>query len=271
MKTFIIILLFGLLGFLGCSGSNDETNATVGEATPVAPWAIIETSTPTYEWTPVQGATKYRLVVQNTNQAPYIHDPNETSIIDGWYTAKEAGCASGGGLCKVTPETEVLDENTWKVLACANQECGMWGGPMEFALAPPTSGGAPRFTDNGDRTVTDNNTKLMWTKAAPRIDYSDWHNAMSYCESMMFANHSDWRLPSLSELMTLIDRDERNPAVPPGAPFDFYNYDNIYWTSTKDDRTFPFAWAVLFRNGETGKYLRDSYSDGNVWPVRSVN
>ena len=62
MKKIIGILLIGLLSFLGCS-DNDGTNTFRGKATPVAPWAIIETTTPTYEWTPVSGATKYRLVV----------------------------------------------------------------------------------------------------------------------------------------------------------------------------------------------------------------
>ena len=73
MNKIIGILLIGFLSFLGCSDGNDGTT-TVGKATPVAPWAIIETSTPTYEWTPALWATKYRLIVQ---------DANEASTIDG--------------------------------------------------------------------------------------------------------------------------------------------------------------------------------------------
>jgi hypothetical protein len=95
MKTFIGILLLGFLGFLGCSGSNDATSTLpstfTGKAVPVAPWAIIETSTPTYEWTSVPGATRYRLLVQETNQAATMQDTNETYIIDEWYTAEESG------------------------------------------------------------------------------------------------------------------------------------------------------------------------------------
>ena len=159
MKTFISILLFGLLGFLGCSGSDDR-NIELGSAIPVAPLGIIENPRPTYEWTPVPWATKYRLVVQDANQAPYIHDPHETCIIDGWYTAEEAGCASESGLCKVRPETEVLEDSTWKVLACANQECGMWSNPLNFDYSLDAT--EPRFTDRSDDTVTDNYSQLMW-------------------------------------------------------------------------------------------------------------
>jgi hypothetical protein len=269
MKTFIIILLFGLLGFLGCSGSNDETSATVGEATPVAPWAIIETSTPTYEWTPVQGATKYRLVVQNTNQAPYIHDPNETSIIDGWYTTEEAGCASEDGLCMVTPETEVLDENIWKVLACANQECGMWGGPMEFALAPPTSAGAPRFIDNGDDTVTDNNTKLMWTKSAGAGDgHFDYWKSVDYCDGLELAHHNDWRLPPLSELKSLVDKSQKHPpTLPPGHPFTNVLLVPGYFTTT-NYYNLDAVWSVDFKYGFSGGGLEVGL-DGSTWCDRS--
>lgn len=42
MKTIIGILLVGLLGFLGCSDSDDDTN-TIGEATPVAPFGVTGT------------------------------------------------------------------------------------------------------------------------------------------------------------------------------------------------------------------------------------
>ena len=172
MKKIIGILLVGFLGFLGCSDGDDGTT-TVGKAIPVAPWAIIETTTPTYEWTPVQWATRYRLVVQDTNGASTTQDSNDTSTIDEWYTVDEAGCASNDGLCTVMPDIEVFENNTWKVRACVNQECGVWSDVLNFRV-PGDELDEHRFTDNGDDTVTDNNTKLIWSKDANICGYKPY-------------------------------------------------------------------------------------------------
>jgi hypothetical protein len=127
MNKIIIILMFGLLGFLGCSDSDDGTSVVTGEANPVAPFGIIDTLDPIYEWTSVPGATKYRLLVQ---------DANEAVAIDEWYTAEESGCASEEVFCTVHPGIVSVYENTWKVQACAYQECGLWSEPLNYDVSP---------------------------------------------------------------------------------------------------------------------------------------
>ena len=67
-----------------------------------------------------------------------------------------------------------------------------------------------RFLDNGDGTVTDNCTGLMWQKNTPAIKgnfnyFVDWCRALDYCDNLTFAGHDDWRLPNVVELMSLID------------------------------------------------------------------
>jgi len=126
MKRIIGILLIGLLGFLGCGGSDDGTSTAIGEAIPVAPFGIIDTLDPLYEWTSVPWATKYRLLVQ---------DANETVVIDEWYTAEDSGCASEEVLCTGHPGIVTVYENTWKVQACTNQECGLWSEPLRYECA----------------------------------------------------------------------------------------------------------------------------------------
>ena len=253
MKKMIGMLLIGVLGFLGCSGSDDGTLA-VGEANPVAPFRIIETSTPTYEWTPVKRATKYLLLVE---------DADETVVIEQWYTAEESGCASEDGLCMVTPDTEVIGENAWKVQACANEECGLWSRPMNFDF---TAMNVPRFTDNGDGTVTDNHTKLMWSKNADLGPSMIWEDAGRFCEACTLAGLSGWRLPPLVWLKSLIDRQQVNPALPPGNPFTNVLPEN-YWSSDIDDDHPQYAWAVNIGTGsaDLGVWAGDIY---DVWCVR---
>ena len=269
MKKIIGILLIGLMGFLGCSDS-DDTTRTVDQATPVAPWAIIETSTPTYEWTPVQYATKYRLIVQNTNQESTTQDNTENYIIDEWYTAEEADCTSEESLCMVTPDTEVIGKNEFKVQACANEECGLWGETLTFDF---TALNGPRFTDHGDGTVTDNNTKLMWTKNANLSAVMTWPNAMSYCEGMELADHSDWRLPTIRDWNSLIDRSELYPALPDGHPFTVEEVIAPYWSSTPVHEPGYSSDAVWIVAIEDGEHFVSHKSDnhGHVWPVRSSN
>jgi len=264
MKKIIGILLIGFLGFLGCS-DNDDTTATVGQAIPLAPFGDIDTGTPTYEWTPVLGATRYQLLVQSPT-GPDTYDV----IIEEWFTADEAGCMSGDALCSVTPDVPV-DGQRWKVLACAGEECGLWSDELEFGLPVGGSKG-PRFTDHGDGTVTDNNTKLMWAKNANHCGWQEmkaWDAGMSYCGTLTLADYDDWRLPSLYELRSLVDGSQFDPALPPGNPFT--QVQRFYWSSNRGSQKWPpgNAWYVnmIFGYACTAQIKIYYHS----WPVRTVS
>ena len=259
MNKIVAIVLVGLLGFLGCSGDDNDTN-TIGEANLVAPFGIIETPTPTYKWTPVSWATKYRLVVQDTNQASTVQDTNEISILDEWYTAEESGCASEDGLCEATPDAEVIGKNEFKVQACENENCGLWSEPMSFDF---TAINKPRFTDNGDGTVTDNYTYIIWAKQMARVDSAgrpmqlSYTQAVDYCKGLKTGGYTDWKLPSLSELDNVIfadDPGERDICGPPSPPF--FNPGSVftwYWSNTLQNRYIRCKnyWAVI-RDGPLG-------------------
>jgi len=66
------------------------------------------------------------------------------------------------------------------------------------------TGNAFSFTNNGDGTISDNVTGLMWQKA-PNADNLGWQRAIDYCDSLEFANQSDWRTPSLKEIFSISD------------------------------------------------------------------
>jgi len=236
MNKRVAVILVSLLGFLGCSDSNDGTSTFSGEAIPVAPFGIIETSTPTYEWTPVPWATKYRLWVQDTN---------ETVVIDEWYTAEEARCESEDGLCMAKPVTWVLAPHEFKVQACANEECGMWSSKLYFDSSPTPLAYKPRFTDNGDGTVYDHNTGLTWTKNASYTEPITFERGTYWCGYLCqhaIGQWGRWRVPTLTELASLRDDNAENGDgilnLPPGHPFIFIAPPNvyyphmIYWTST---------------------------------------
>jgi hypothetical protein len=102
-----------------------------------------------------------------------------------------------------------------------------------------------RFLANQDGTITDQATGLMWqqNEVLPR----NWEQALAYCEKLELGEHTDWRLPTIKELSSLVDENRINPAVDttafPGARA------VPYWSSTTFTGHAGFAWYVKFGNG----------------------
>jgi hypothetical protein len=78
------------------------------------------------------------------------------------------------------------------------------GSPNRVICVRGTSMPTPSFSDNGDGTITDNVTKLMWQKQ-PYEDSMLWEGALAYCESLELAGRTDWRLPSVMELTSIVN------------------------------------------------------------------
>ncbi len=68
-----------------------------------------------------------------------------------------------------------------------------------------------RFVDNGDETVSDRKTGLMWMKTDSMIDLKKWVNyqdSVDYVRELKekrFAGYDDWRLPTKDEMYSLYD------------------------------------------------------------------
>jgi hypothetical protein len=133
----------------------------------------------------------------------------------------------------------------------------------------------PRFTDNGNGTVTDNLTGLMWAQNANQFGQLNWIAAISMCESYAVAGYSDWRLPNAKELQSLIAYQYYNPAVcntggtgqwTPGNPFVAVQSSAYYWTSTTFVSTPTWAWVVDLNSGGLSLYTKTNVLW--VWPVR---
>ena len=104
----------------------------------------------------------------------------------------------------------------------------------------------PRFVDNGDGTVSDKRTGLMWQKATDATKRK-WSDARTYCESLTFAGHSDWRMPSYAELESILDSTRINPSIDPV----FEAMPDWYWSSSAFTST-CCAWVVGFNVGGAG-------------------
>jgi len=129
------------------------------------------------------------------------------------------------------------------------------------------TGPSTRFTDHGDGTVTDNLTGLMWTWDAQQISGTTiWSEAITACNDLDHATYTDWRLPNVRELLSLIDYVEITPALPLGHPF-LNVLSDVYWTSTTAPFNSDHAFYVHIGIGYS--YNRDKVSNPSyAWCVR---
>jgi len=124
-----------------------------------------------------------------------------------------------------------------------------------------------RFVDNGDGTVSDTKTGLMWLKDANPCGEKDWVSAKSYCEHLIYVAYSDWRLPTELELRVIGSNSSGTWTIP-GAPFVNVQSSN-YWSGTESAISPDQAWSVYMNNGQR-IYFDKSHND-YVWPVRGGN
>lgn len=140
----------------------------------------------------------------------------------------------------------------------------------------PDSNASPVFTDNGDGTVTDNRSCLMWLKDAGCVGQQAWADVdtsakivnlinSGSCDSYT-ATFSDWRLPLLTELIGLLTDENSIYMVLPSSSFSSIQTDR-HWSSTVSVMGTSNAWCVrLEYHGALTNVLKTlSYY---VWPVR---
>ncbi len=111
--------------------------------------------------------------------------------------------------------------------------------------------------DNGEGTVTDTATGLMWQKPTAPGTYW-WEKALLHCEGLTLAGYTDWRLPSIKELRSIVDYDRYGPAIDTA-----YFPDTLssgYWSSTTSNIDKGYACSIDFSSGYSSAYSSKSYS-----------
>lgn len=209
-----------------------------------------------------------------TNGSPVaIECPPDLSAKVQDLEAQLAACKAQQGGGKGLPATGqtkcygIVEGQGWTEVPCDQATCQ--GQDGQHAAGCPSEG---RFVDNGDGTVTDHCTGLMWQKDTAdvngdgqvRNDGSDvvsWCDALAYCEKLSFAGHDDWRLPNVRELQSIVDYGRFGPSIDPV----FGAFSILYWSSTSVADGPDPAWGVGFFDG-----FVDNFGKGNLSFVRAV-
>ncbi len=141
----------------------------------------------------------------------------------------------------------------------------------------------PRFTDNGDGTVTDNLTGLIWLKNAACFGTKTWAEALQAANGLADGScglsdgsaAGDWHLPNVKEMQSLLSYGYTGPAIPNTAGTGQWTagdpFTNVqswkYWTSNTNSTGASQAFQVDLTYGAT-VYNDKSYYSQHLWPVR---
>ena len=174
-----------------------------------------------------------------------------------------------GGLAKVEKTGQITSYSA----------TGGEDGDLQKGVAWPN----PRFTDNGNGTVTDRLTKLIWLKNANAFGLRTWEQALANANTLASGSAGltdgsvagDWRLPNVKELQSLIDFAYANPALSNAAGTGQWTNGNpfigvqsgYYWSGTTDSAGTAGAWHVTLYGG--GVYYGGKAFTYYVWPVRA--
>jgi hypothetical protein len=148
----------------------------------------------------------------------------------------------------------------------------LWGGGNEaersftrqYVRAVHGNNFVNNFVDNGDGTVSDLTTGLMWMKQKPKT-LLNWEDAIKYCENLSYAGYEDWRLPNIKQLASILNLSASNHFLKNNSPgscwsstyYQYYSHINSAWIGSFSPG------GVCLGRPET----KDQYS---VLPVRII-
>jgi len=144
-------------------------------------------------------------------------------------------------------------------------------------VSKPATAPSSQFKVNDNGTVTDTNNKRVWLRCGLGMSWNgsscegktltyDWSaakDAVNELNSKKVAGRSDWRLPRLSELQGIVEKQCFKPAI----NLDVFPFtpESGFWTSTETDGINQRAMMVLFIHGQ--EYVANKNQSWRVRPV----
>ncbi len=118
--------------------------------------------------------------------------------------------------------------------------------------------GKNSFVNNGDKTISDNATGLMWQQDDSSQTLT-WSEAISYCENLTLANYSDWRLANAKELQSIVDYT-KSPDTTNSPAIDSSFFNSTSFTNENGKSDYGFYWSSTTHktytdNGQSAVYV----------------
>ncbi len=114
------------------------------------------------------------------------------------------------------------------------------------------------FSNNfikSENIVIDIKKNLMWQDNSDSAEYTaNWTLSKEYCTSLTLNGYTDWRLPTIKELQTIVDISKKKLAI--NTEFKFTE-PSSYWSNSQDMVNKNNAWYVGFKTGATFRDSKD--------------
>jgi hypothetical protein len=241
-----------------------SATAQPGAATLISPSSDVNSTTIAFTWQSAPTATWYHF---------WLGKADTSLVMEHWYTAEHAGCASGG-TCAITVTPPVTaGAYIWHIRTWSGAGYGPWSPAHLFTVREVVqawSGTLPpsrRFTVvlNG-QAVLDNETGLVWQRNAGAFTPKRWSSVQIDCVLAYIGGRSGWRVPSIAELKSLIEPTANTPALPVGHPF-LLPAERNYWSQTQLTGSGTY-WVVSIDSGNAGSSPDDAAILYRTWCVR---
>lgn len=128
---------------------------------------------------------------------------------------------------------------------------GVIGLALVLAASPTLAG----YVDNGDGTISDQTTGLVWEKTGSAAGMN-WMAALAWCENATTGGYTDWRLPDIRELSSIVADLRSGPAIDPA----FSCENKWYWSGSTSTYSPTNAWYVAFNNGSLNRNYKSNPS-----------
>ncbi len=114
--------------------------------------------------------------------------------------------------------------------------------------------------------VLDRETGLVWERS-PSTEILAWDRAHFHCNNLIVGNRKGWRLPTLQEVMSLIDPSASppGPLLPAGHPF-INVTTSLVWSATTNFGDPSHAWGVILQDGN--EFVTNKGGGAAVWCIR---
>lgn len=186
-----------------------------------------------------------------------------------WWTS-----CDGAGRCRGSDDA--IDAKIEKFVAASGMAldvlCGNGTADCRVGGGACISGQCQRYLQTSD-TVTDFASHLVWQRALQSVASAgvSWAEADAYCAGLSLGGFlSGWRLPTLNELISIVDTSRHSPSIDPEV---FPNTPSVaFWTSEKigTDGLLLNARTVVFDNGTAGSQSIGGFTAAGKASVRCV-
>jgi hypothetical protein len=113
--------------------------------------------------------------------------------------------------------------------------------------------------------VKDPRTGLLWEDTPHTTTKITHPKAQAYCRDLKLGGYDDWRLPTVKELLSIVDYTRYKPALP--TAFAYVEEEGFYWSSTVYADDSDEYWGVNFKDGASSEAAE--YYDRYVRCVRT--